>query len=64
MPRTAIAADASVDDVATGAVLKLTAKDKGQIGALRHQIREDVRELLTWCRHEPAGQGGGAPEHQ
>jgi hypothetical protein len=62
-PRTAVAADASVDNIATGAVLKLKAKDKGQIGALRNDARRTLHAILTECRRQ-AEHGEGAPEHQ
>jgi hypothetical protein len=61
-PRTPIAADASVDNTTTGAVLKLKAKNKGEIGALRNQVHEDVHGVLTECRRQ-AVKGGGEPEY-
>lgn len=57
-PRAAVAADAAVDNISTGAVLKLTAKNKGEIGALRDQAREDVQALRTECLKEGGKRGG------
>jgi len=45
----AIAATASVEDTATGAVLMLKATDSGQTQALRDRVRLDVRGLETTC---------------
>lgn len=49
MPRPA--ADASVSDIDTGAILKLTAKDDKQVDALRSMVREDLKSLKT-CINE------------
>jgi hypothetical protein len=43
------AADSSVSDVDTGAVLKLTAKKESQVDALRSAIRDDVKALRKSC---------------
>jgi hypothetical protein len=50
LPRGPIAADASVKEIPTGAVLTLTARNRGEIGALRSQARENVEGILTTCR--------------
>jgi hypothetical protein len=42
-------ADAKVTETPTGAVLKLSAKEKSQVGALRSFTRENVRELRKNC---------------
>jgi hypothetical protein len=49
-PSRPIAADASVREIPTGAVLRLTARNRGEIGALRNQARENVEGILTTCR--------------
>jgi hypothetical protein len=49
-PRGPIAAEASVQEIPTGAVLRLTARNKGEIGFLRSQARENVKGILTTCR--------------
>jgi hypothetical protein len=48
-PRATYVAIAKVDDTTTGAILKLTAKDKADVQALRTAVREDVRELHKSC---------------
>jgi hypothetical protein len=47
-----IAADASVDKFATGAVLTLSAKDSSQAGALRSEVRQNVHALRQQCINE------------
>lgn len=42
-------ADSKVQETPTGAVLKLSAKDRTQVGALRSAARETVRELRKNC---------------
>ncbi len=42
-------ASAKVDEIATGAVLKLTAKDHKETAALRSAVREEVRALRKNC---------------
>jgi len=49
-PNRPIAADASVSEIPTGAVLRLTARNKGDIGFLRSEARENVNGILTTCR--------------
>jgi hypothetical protein len=57
-----IKAEAKVDEIATGAVLKLTAKDHKDINALRAEVREDLHALKNNCLARPSGvaepQGG------
>jgi hypothetical protein len=43
------AAKSSVDDIPTGAVLELTAKDDKDVQALREIVRQDVRTLRQNC---------------
>jgi hypothetical protein len=50
-----VKADAKVDEIATGAVLKLTAKDHKDIGALRAEVREDMLALKKNCLARPTG---------
>jgi hypothetical protein len=52
----AVLANAKVDEIATGAVLKLTAKDKADVGALRTAVREDVHALRKSCLTPSAGE--------
>jgi acylphosphatase len=49
-PRRPIAAVATVQEIPTGAVLRLTAKNRGEIGFLRSEARENVQGILTTCR--------------
>jgi hypothetical protein len=49
-PRIPVLADATVQEIPTGAVLRLTARNKGDIGFLRNQARENVNGILTTCR--------------
>jgi hypothetical protein len=44
-----VKANAKVDEIATGAVLKLTAKDHKDINALRAEVRGDMRALKKNC---------------
>jgi hypothetical protein len=48
-PHATFAAIAKVDETTTGAILKLTAKDKADVHALRTAVREDMRELHKSC---------------
>ncbi len=47
MQHTEIQAEASESDIPTGAVLKLKAKDKAQLQALRDDVREDIRAMKS-----------------
>jgi hypothetical protein len=48
-------AHANVDEIATGAVLKLTAKESRDVSALRSAVREDVHALKKNClTHAPS----------
>jgi hypothetical protein len=59
-------AEAKVDEIATGAVLKLKAKDSTEAGALRAATRENVRAMRKNCLGRAAGQGESQSptEHQ
>jgi hypothetical protein len=50
-----VKADAKVDEISTGAVLKLTAKDHKDINALRAEVREDLRGLKKNCLARETG---------
>jgi hypothetical protein len=52
----AVLATAKVDDTATGAILKLTAKDKADATALRNIVRGDVHTLRKSCLNQGAGE--------
>jgi hypothetical protein len=52
-----VPADSKVDEIPTGAVLKLTAKNKGDVGKLRQDVRRDVQALRAGCLMQ-GGQGG------
>jgi hypothetical protein len=52
----ALLATAKVDETATGAILKLTAKDKADVAALRNTVREDVHTLRKSCLNQGAGE--------
>jgi hypothetical protein len=43
------AADASVKDITTGAILKLTAKSDGDVDSLRSAVRDNVKALDKSC---------------
>jgi hypothetical protein len=49
-----VKADASVDEIPSDAVLKLTAKHPGDVHMLRSNIRSNVDALNYNCQHEPA----------
>ncbi len=57
-------ANAKVDEIATGAVLKLTAKDTRDLNALRAAVRDDVRALKKNCMGRAPGQQGTSTEPQ
>lgn len=59
MPRPA--ADSSVKDTDTGAILKLTAKNDDQVQALRSAVREDVKALKESCLGQQQIQQPGEP---
>jgi hypothetical protein len=50
-------ADAKVDDIPTGAVLRLKAKDATEAAALRSATRENLRAMRKNCLGRGAGQG-------
>jgi hypothetical protein len=52
-------AEAKVDDIPTGAVLKLKAKDPAETKALREATRENLRAIRKNCLGRAAGQGEG-----
>jgi hypothetical protein len=60
-----VKAVAKVDEIATGAVLKLTAKDHKDINALRAEVRDDLHAFKKNCEAGPSGvaepQGGTRP---
>jgi hypothetical protein len=61
-----VKAVAKVDEIATGAVLKLTAKDHKDINALRAEVRDDLHAFKKNCAARPATgvtepQGGKRP---
>jgi hypothetical protein len=60
-----IKATAKVDEIATGAVLKLTAKDHKDINALRSEVRDDLHAFKKNCATGTTGvaepQGGTRP---
>jgi hypothetical protein len=49
-------ADATVDETPTGAVLKLSAKDKSQVDALRTAARENIHAIRKNCLGQTAPQ--------
>jgi hypothetical protein len=49
-----VKADAGVDEIPTGAVLRLTAKHPGDVHMLRSNIRSNVDALNYTCLHNPA----------
>jgi hypothetical protein len=53
--------DSKVDDIPTGAVLTLKAKDSALIPALQASVREDMRALKQGCMNQSSGQ---APSDQ
>jgi len=48
-PEKMVPADSKVDEIPTGAVLKLTAKNKGDVAKLRRDVRKDVQAVRTGC---------------
>jgi hypothetical protein len=52
-------AQAKVDEIPTGAVLRLKAKDATEAGALRAATRENMRALRKNCLGRSQGQGEG-----
>ncbi len=57
-------ADSKVDDIETGAILRLTAKDNTQVSALRSTVRQDVHALKRACLNEQGGRGGAYQQQQ
>jgi len=55
---------ANVEDIATGAVLKLAAKDKKETSALRSVVREDVHALHKNCLAQTRGTAESPTERQ
>jgi hypothetical protein len=57
-----VKAEAKVDEIATGAVLRLTAKDHKDINALRAEVKDDLHAFKKNCEAGPTGvtqpQGG------
>jgi hypothetical protein len=44
-----VPSEAKVDEIPTGAVLKLSARDKGQTQALRQMVHANVRAFKSGC---------------
>jgi acylphosphatase len=52
MQGSAVPSDAKVEDITTGAILKLTSKDKSQTQALRDFAHREVRDLKQNCLNQ------------
>lgn len=70
LPLKSIRANSSVRDIDTGAVLKLEAKNKGDVQALRDAVRQNVRGLREGClsqqaptEQQPYQQPGQQPQY-
>lgn len=59
-----VAASSSVEEIPTGAILKLVAKNDHDVQTLRSQIRNDVDALNRSCLNIPSQNPYGAPGGQ